>query len=440
MVAVDCTSDWHPASWQDKGFQQPGEASRTALQKGLDALAALPPLVTSWEVRRLKHQLAEAAHEQRFLLQGGTCAGPFASCTPEGIARRLKVLLQMSLVLGYGLKMPVIRVERCAGPYAAVPSGEESSQNMSLLPGDQDLRINGTGHAGAAQELALQRMLAAYSRSALSMNFVRSLVGGGFVDLDHPEYWELEFINQAPYTDEYRQIVEAVGRAVSFVETVSGQQSTGWVDDIFTSHEMCLLPYEQAQTRQVPHNPGWYNLTAHMPWLGRQAVPEGPHAEYARGVANPIGVIVGSEMTPDRLQDLIQTLDDDKEPGRLTLITCFGVDRIEADLPPLIQAVERTGRRVGWCIDPIRGNADATGIRQKTRQFDSVLAELELAFDIHAAMRVPLGGVHFELIADEAAVSTDAEPRSSKANPGLNGAQALEMAFCIVRKCRQREG
>lgn len=449
MQRGGAATNWHPASWKNKTVrQQPDYADEDALQAVLEQLASLPPLVNSWEIQRLKRQLAAAACGRGFLLQGGDCAERFDECRPDIIARRLKVLLQMSLVLVYGLKAPVVRVGRFAGQYAKPRSSPVQQRNGTTLPSYRGDIINRPAFTESARRPDPRSMLRAYNRSALTLNFVRSLIDGGFTDLHHPEYWDLDFISHSPLAAEYQDIVKAVGDAMTFVEAVSDQPLAEWRSEFYTSHEALLLAYEQAQTREVPHNPGWYNLTTHMPWIGmRTAQLESAHVEYCRGLSNPIGIKVGPSMTPSGLADLIGVLSPEDDPGRITLITRFGADQIEDALPPLIRAVQATGRTVLWCADPMHGNTEVTPSGRKTRRFENILAELEQAFDIHAAMGSRLGGVHFELTAENVTEcvggarklnESDLERAyKSHVDPRLNGEQALEMAFCIVRKRRQ---
>ncbi|RMF56964.1 MAG: 3-deoxy-7-phosphoheptulonate synthase class II, partial [Bacteroidetes bacterium] len=296
------------------------------------------------------------------------------------------------------------------------------------------------------------RMLEAYSRSALTLNFIRALAEGGFADLHHPEYWDLDFVQHSPLADEYHAIVGAIAEALRFMETISeAPLSSAERVTFYTSHEALLLPYEQALTRTVPRRPGFYNLATHFPWIGmRTADPEGAHVEYARGLRNPVAVKIGPAMTRSWLRDLIERLNPDDVPGRLTLITRFGAGRIGDHLPALIDAVRATGKTVLWVCDPMHGNTETTDSGLKTRRFENILAELEQAFDIHAAMGTTLGGVHFELTGEDVTEciggargldEADLERAyKSHVDPRLNGEQALEMAFCIVRKRRQMRG
>jgi 3-deoxy-7-phosphoheptulonate synthase len=446
-MASSHTTDWHPGSWQQKtALQQPTYPDEQALERAVRRLSQLPPLVTSWEVERLKEKLAEAAYGRRFLLQGGDCAESFDECEGSIIANRLKILLQMSLVLIYGMEKGVIRVGRFAGQYAKPRSSDLQTRNGTTLPSYRGDIINLPDFTESSRTPNPELMLQAYSHSALTINFVRALVDGGFADLHHPEYWNLDFARHAASGPEYAAVVDRIRESLRFMETITNAP-LGNVDrvDFYTSHEALLLPYEQALTRQVPRRQGIYNLSTHFPWIGmRTAQLDGAHVEYARGLANPIGIKVGSGMSTSTLVELLRILNPDDEPGRITLITRFGVDKIEADMPPLIEAVQATGKTVVWCSDPMHGNTETTEQGFKTRRFDNILNELELAFDIHAAMGTTLGGVHFELTGENVTECTGGarglteadlvHAYKSQVDPRLNAEQALEMAFCIIRK------
>lgn len=440
-------SDWSPSSWQQKPISQRVEyADPVALERTLCELSRLPPLVTSWEVENLKTQLAEAARGERFLLQGGDCAETFDECRSSVIANKLKILLKMSMVLVYGSRKPVIRVGRLAGQYAKPRSTDmETRDGVTLLSYRGNL-INRPGFTPEDRTPDPRLLLRGYERAALTINFIRGLVDGGFADIHHPEQWNLAFVNHASRSEDYRQIIDSIGQSVYFLEAIAGRR----LDELnraefFTSHDGLHLAYEQTQTRQVPRRPHWYNLTTHFPWIGdRTRAIGGAHVEYFRGIANPIGVKVGPMITPDELPDLIGVLNPTNEPGRITLIHRFGAGKIEQCLPPLIEAVRRRGQQVLWCCDPMHGNTVVTRSGLKTRSFDEILSELSLAFEIHERSGSILGGVHFELTGDNVTeclggarglTEADlAEAYLSDVDPRLNYEQALEMAFGIAHR------
>jgi 3-deoxy-7-phosphoheptulonate synthase len=438
---------WSPSSWRDLPTeQQPAYADTAALEEVFETLATLPPLVTSWEVEALRGKLAEAAAGRAFLLQGGDCAERFDECRSETIAAKLKILLQMSLVLVHGARRPVIRVGRFAGQYAKPRTVDAETRDGMTLPSYRGDLVNRVEFTPESRRPDPQLLLRGYERAALTINFIRSLIDGGFADLHHPEYWDLDFVRHAPQPSEYQAIVDRIGESISFMESIAGTP-VGQLKrvDFFTSHEGLHLLYESAQTRQVPRREGWWNLSTHFPWIGmRTARPGSGHVEYFRGIRNPIAVKVGPEMDADRLRRLIDELHPDDEPGRLTLIHRFGARAIAKQLPPLIEAVQATGKTVLWCCDPMHGNTELTASGIKTRKFEHVLAELEQAFEIHAALGTKLGGVHFELTGENVTECTGGARGlnesdldrfyRSQVDPRLNYEQALEMAMLVAKR------
>lgn len=447
LEAVNLPADWGPSSWRARpALQQPRYPDRSALDATLSELSRLPPLVTSLEILALKKQLAEAQEGQRFLLQGGDCAESFADCESNLVSNRLKVLLQMSVVLVYGLRMPVIRVGRFAGQYAKPRSTDTEIKDGVELPSYRGDIINSPAFTPEARLPDPRRLIEAHSRSALTMNFVRALIDGGFADLHHPEYWDLGWVSHSPLAEEYHRMVRAIGDGVRFMETLSGEASQGVRRvDFYTSHEALLLDYEESLTRQVPRNWGWFNLSTHYPWIGmRTAALDGAHTEYMRGIRNPVAVKVGPGVKPEALLRLADALNADNEPGRLTFIHRMGANKIAAELPPHLEAMRREGRRVLWVADPMHGNTESTRNGFKTRRFDNIRSELEQAFDLHAAAGTRLGGVHLELTGENvtectggARDLTDADLERayrSTVDPRLNYEQSLELALLIVRK------
>ncbi len=446
-AAVNLPVDWSPASWRQRpALQMPTYPDQAAFDATLGELHALPPLVTSWEILALKQQIAEAQEGKRFILQGGDCAETFDGCTSEVISNRLKVLLQMSLVLVHGLRLPVVRIGRFAGQYAKPRSTDTEERDGVSLPSYRGDIVNGPEFTAEARIPDPRRMIKAHARSAMTMNFVRALIDGGFADLHHPEYWNLSWVGHSPLAEEYRRMVDAIGDAVRFMETLSGNEVHNLNRvDFYTSHEALLLPYEEGQTREVPRNWGWFNLSTHFPWIGmRTAQLDGAHVEYFRGIRNPIGLKIGPSVTPDQLLKTIDALNPDNEPGRLTLIHRMGAAHIAEKLPPLLAAVKREGKRVLWMCDPMHGNTESTVNGYKTRRFRNIRSELEQAFDAHAAAGLRLGGAHLELTGEDVTeclggarelTESDLERAyRSTVDPRLNYEQALEIAMLIVRK------
>ncbi len=444
---------WSPTSWQKKpANQQVTYRDPVALASVLEEIGRLPPLVTSWEVEALREDLAKAARGDAFLLQGGDCAESFDDCRSDSIAAKLKILLQMSLVLVHGTRKPVIRIGRIAGQYAKPRSADVETRGDVTLPAYRGDLINRDAFTAADREPDPTLMLRAYERAALTLNFIRALADGGFADLHHPEYWDISFAKGTPNASQYERIVESIRESLDFVAAITGIETEALRRvDVFTSHEALALPYEQAQTRQVPRRAGHYNLSTHFPWIGmRTAQLEGAHVEFHRGIRNPLGIKIGPAMTIDWLRGLLDVLDPDREPGRITLIHRMGADNVQAKLPALVEAVRAAGRTVLWVCDPMHGNTETTPQGIKTRRFDKIVNELEQSFELHTQLGSRLGGVHVELTGedvteciggarglDEAGLE---RAYKSRVDPRLNYEQALECAMRIARHLRAPEG
>lgn len=442
--------NWKPESWQHfPALQQATYPDPVALANVLGKLAELPPLVTSWEILSLREQIAEAQAGKRFLLQGGDCAESFEECSSPLITNRLKVLLQMSLAMIHGLQMPVVRIGRFAGQYAKPRSTDLETRDGVTLPSYRGDLVNAFNFDESSRIPDPQRLLQAHAYSAMTMNFVRSLVDGGFADVHHTEYWELGWLDHSPLADEFHKLTESLGQSLRFMETITGSDAgTLKRVDFFTSHEALHLPYEQAQTRQVPRQQGWFNLGTHFPWIGmRTAELDGAHVEYFRGIRNPLGIKVGPGMSPEWLAGLLEKLNPGRETGRIVLIHRMGEAKIEEHLPPLIRAVQDTGSPVLWIADPMHGNTESTGDGIKTRRFRKILREMDLAFEIHRDNDSRLGGVHLELTGENVTECTGGardlsdedlkRDYKSTVDPRLNYEQSLEMAMLIVRKHKQ---
>ena len=447
MSKSPAMTNWHPASWHSRlATQQPKYSDPQALERAVAALSRLPPLVVSWEIEALRAKLAQAQRGEQFLLQGGDCAESFEDCESDNIAKRLKILLQMSLVLLQGLKKPIIRVGRFAGQYAKPRSADTETRDGITLPSYRGDNVNRPGFTAAEREPDPELLLRGYERASLTLNFVRALIDGGFADLHHPEYWDLGFLRHAALRDAYQRIVDSIAESLDFFESMSGQRvHAATRGDFYTSHEGLHLLSEQAQTRYIERQKHWYNLSTHMPWIGmRTADIDGAHIEYFRGISNPIGVKVGAAMSAEWLQELVQVLNPQNEPGRLTFIHRFGVKDIEQKLPSMIRAVRDTGSQVLWVCDPMHGNTETTAGGVKTRRFDNILGEVEAAFRIHEDQGSMLGGVHIELTGEDVteciggarglAEADLARAYRSQVDPRLNAEQALELAMLIARR------
>ena len=438
---------WNPHSWQRRpALQQPTYDSPSEVEGVLARLRRLPPLVVPGEIARLRGLLAEAAAGRRFLLQGGDCAERFQDCTPEAIEGKLRVLLQMSVALTHGGRKPVVRVGRIAGQFAKPRSKPTELIQGRELPSYRGDLINGLEPDPASRRPDPGRMLEAYYHSAATLNHLRALTASGFADLHHPERWELP--GGSGEVPAYRRTLDQVRESLDFLEALGGvQRDVLERIDFFTSHEALLLPYEEALTRWVGEDRGYCNLGAHTLWVGeRTRQLDGAHLEYLRGLRNPLGVKVGPSATPDHLVALLDRLDPDREPGRITLISRFCATRIQAALPPLLAAVQATDHPVLWSCDPMHGNGVESASGYKTRDFAAILAELRLAFELHRAQGSHLGGVHIELTGEAVTECTGGTERLSEADlakayetgcdPRLNGTQSLEMAFLIAEMIR----
>lgn len=438
---------WSPDSWQALvASQQPVYPDQAAVLSAVTRLSRLPPLVTSWEVENLKSQLADAVAGEAFLLQGGDCSERIEDCRTDLIVSNLKVLIQMSFVLTYASSKRIIRVGRVAGQYAKPRSSETETRHGVTLPAFRGDNINRSDFTPEDRRPDPELLVRGYERAALTLNFIRSLVGGGFADLHHPENWNLDFSDGAPRAEQYRRMVDSIVGSLKFMETMLDRTvAQTRTIDVFTSHEGLHLTYEQAQTQIPPRRTSWYNLGSHFPWLGnRTRSLDGAHVEYFRGISNPIGVKIDHLIAEQELVDLLDVLDPDKQPGRITLIHRMGARNIETALPRLVKAVHDTGHPVLWSCDPMHGNTFQTDAGIKTRRFDAITAELQAAFGIHRQLGSRLGGVHLELTGEHVTecvggaggLAESDLPRAYKSavDPRLNHDQAMEIAFLVAEE------
>jgi 3-deoxy-7-phosphoheptulonate synthase len=429
-----------------------------ALETVIARLRTLPPLVTSWEIERLKALLAEAQDGKRFVLQGGDCAETLAECRSSVISAKLKILLQMSLVLVHGARKPIVRVGRFAGQYAKPRSVATETRVIDgeeiTLPNYFGDLVNRAEFTAEARTPDPKLLLDGYQHAAMTINFIRSLTAGGFADLHHPEQWDLSFSDSArlpaELREEYQRTSTQLAEALRFMEAL-GETSIEELSrvELYSSHEGLNLEYEAAQTRTVPRRDGYYCLTAHMPWIGeRTRRLDGAHVEFFRGIRNPVGIKIGPSAKPGEVVRLIETLSPTDEPGKIVLITRMGVTKVEAALPPILEAVRSSGRRALFICDPMHGNTHTTTSGRKTRPFDAILREVETTSDLHAACGTVFGGVHFELTGEDVTECTGGADDLTEADletayatacdPRLNYRQSLEMAFLIARKLRRK--
>ena len=432
---------WNPSSYQTKTMSQPvAYDNPQELQQVLSELEAFPPLVTDSEIVGLKKLLKEAQAGRMFILQGGDCGEQFADCNPGQIGNKFKILLQMSVILIHGLEKPLIRVGRIAGQYAKPRSQEWEEQNGKKLLAYRGDIINQPEFTEVARRPDPMRMLDAYFRSGLTLNYLRGLLEGGFADLHHPENWDLSFTTESGGVREYREILQAITKSLGSFENIVRGDSLSRVK-LYTSHEALHLPYEAALTR-LGQDGQYYNLGTHFPWIGMRTLQlDGAHIDYLRGIHNPIGIKVGPTADFDELCRIIENLNPKDEAGKVMLIHRFGAENINEKLPQLIKATKDFS--VFYSCDPMHGNTKTTSTKIKTRYFADILAEVKSAFSIHKELDIPLSGIHFEMTGENVtecvggATNLKEEDLSraykSLVDPRLNYEQAMEMALCIAK-------
>ncbi|MDG1691137.1 MAG: 3-deoxy-7-phosphoheptulonate synthase class II [Alphaproteobacteria bacterium] len=437
---------WTPQSWRDFPIKQvPAYQDGKALNDVEARLASYPPLVFAGEARNLKAQLAEVCEGRAFLLQGGDCAESFAEHHADNIRDMFRVLLQMSIVLTYGGKKPVIKVGRIAGQFAKPRSADTETIDGVELPSYRGDIINGMEFDEASRVPDPERQIAAYRQAASTLNLLRAFAKGGYADLNEVHRWNQDFVADSPQGARYEEMAQKIDEAMAFMAACGVSSATtpqmGMVD-FFTSHEALLLGYEQALTRLDSTSGEHYDTSAHMLWIGdRTRQPDGAHVEFLSGVQNPLGLKCGPSLEPDELITLLDKLNPENEAGRITLIARFGHENVEKHLPALIRKVEAEGRKVVWSCDPMHGNTIKASNGYKTRPVDLILSEVQQFMAVHKAEGTHAGGVHFEMTGQNVteclggAQAISEEDLSSRyhthCDPRLNGSQALELAFLI---------
>ncbi len=443
---------WSPDSWRTKPAEQmPDYRDPEALKTVERQLASFPPLVFAGEARELMHELADVSRGQGFLLQGGDCAESFAEHGPDTTRDFFRVFLQMAVVLTFAGRCPVVKVGRVAGQFAKPRSAPMERLGDVELPSYRGDIVNDIVFDAKSREPDPSRMLEAYRQSAATMNLLRALSQGGYANLDRVHQWTLDFLRDSPAQDRYQELADRITESLDFMRACGitpETQPTLRRTSFYTSHEALLLGYEEAFTRVDSITKEWYATSGHFLWVGdRTRQPDHAHIEYIRGIRNPIGLKCGPTTSPDELLRLIDTLNPGNVPGRLTLITRFGANQVEAHLPALIRAVEREGRKVVWSCDPMHGNTVKASSGYKTRPFNAIMKEVEVFFDVHRAEGTHAGGVHVEMtgnnvtecIGGAASISeTDLSDRyHTHCDPRLNADQALELAFLIAQRLRR---
>jgi 3-deoxy-7-phosphoheptulonate synthase len=442
---------WAPDSWRTKSISQmPEYPDQAKLHAVEDKLRGYPPLVFAGEARRLTEALGQVAEGKAFLLQGGDCAESFAEFSANNIRDTFRVLLQMAVVLTFGAALPVVKVGRMAGQFAKPRSAATEVIDGVELPSYRGDIINGIEFTPEARIPDPERLVQSYNQSAATLNLLRAFAQGGFADLHKVHRWNLDFVADSPLGHRYKEMADRLSETLEFM-AACGMTSENAPQiretEFFTSHEALLLHYEQALTRTDSLTGKWYGCSAHMLWIGdRTRQLDSAHVEYMRGIQNPLGLKCGPTSDPDELVRLIEMLNPQNVPGRLTLIARMGHEKVEAKLPPLVRAVQRSGAKVVWSCDPMHGNTIKSSTGYKTRPFDRILSEVKSFFAVHRAEGSYAGGVHFEMTGQDVteciggakAVTEEAlaDRYHTHCDPRLNATQALELAFLIAEQLK----
>jgi 3-deoxy-7-phosphoheptulonate synthase len=439
--------NWSPQSWRSKPIRQmPAYPDAATLAAAEARLQAFPPLIFAGEARALQAQLARVAAGKAVLLQGGDCAESFGEFHANAIRDTVQVLLQMAVVLSFAAGAPVVKLVRMAGQFAKPRSSETETVDGVTLPSYRGDIINDAAFTAAARMPDPARMERAYSQAAITLNLLRGLAQGGFASLHRVHAWNQTFVAASPLGEQYTALSQRIAESLAFMTACGIDPSRlpqARTTDLYTSHDALLLPYEEALTRRDSMTGDWYACSAHLLWLGdRTRQPDHAHVEFARGVANPLAMKCGPGLAADELLRLLDILNPANEPGRMTLICRIGADAVESRLPSLIRAVQREGRVVGWCCDPMHGNTVVAANGRKTRPFGRIVAELQTFFAIHTAAGTWPGGVHLEMTGKDVTECTGGAHGLDEAgldaryqtacDPRLNGAQALELAFMLA--------
>ncbi|MGW8190835.1 class II 3-deoxy-7-phosphoheptulonate synthase [Sphingomonas hankookensis] len=438
---------WAPDSWKSAEARQlPTYPDAHALDATTAQLASYPPLVFAGEARNLTAELAQVAEGKAFLLQGGDCAESFAEFHPNYIRDTFRVILQMAVVLTFASKLPTVKVGRMAGQFAKPRSADTETVDGVELPSYRGDNINDIAFTAEGRVPDPQRMIRAYSQAAATLNLLRAFATGGYANLHQVHRWTHDFMGRSPWAKKYADVADRIGEALDFMaacgidaDSVPQLKATSF----YTSHEALLLPYEQALTRQDSLTGDWYDTSAHFLWIGDRTRFDGSaHVEFLRGIGNPIGIKCGPTLEPDALLRMLDTLNPNRIAGRMTLITRYGHDKIEAGLPKLVRAVQREGHKVVWSCDPMHGNTVKATTGYKTRPFDRILAEVRGFFAVHRAEGSHAGGIHAEMTGQNVTECTGgaiavteqalADRYHTHCDPRLNAGQSLELAFLLA--------
>ncbi len=441
---------WTKSGWKNyTALQQPQWPDQQKVDSVLADLSQLPPLVFAGEIRSLKQQLAKAVKGEAFLLQGGDCSEDFSKVTAPTIRETLKVLLQMAVVLTYAGRKPVIKVGRIAGQFAKPRSADMETQDGVELPSYRGDMVNRPEFTAEARVPDPSNMLKGYNMAACTLNLLRAFTRGGFGSLQRVHAWNQEFVAQSPMGRSYDRIAKQIDQAITFMETIGIPADSPQINQtqMFTSHEALLLNYEEALTRIDSTTGDWYDCSAHLLWIGeRTRQIDGAHVEFLRGVLNPLGVKVGPTYDLDNIKRLVEALNPENEPGRITLITRLGLKNVEKVLPPLLREMRREGFNIVWSCDPMHANTYTAESGHKTRNFNDILSEITCFFESHWSEGTVPGGVHFEMTGENVTECTGGARNIideelgrnylTTCDPRLNAEQSLEVAFQIADMIR----
>ncbi len=442
---------WSPTTWRDRPVgQQPRWPDEGALETSLKTIGAMPPLIFAEEARSLQSELGKVAAGNAFLLQAGDCAESFEEFSADNIREKLRVILQMAIILTYSVGVPTVKVGRMAGQFAKPRSSDTETIGELELPSFRGHIVNDSTSTEAARVPNPERLVQAYNQSASTLNLLRAFTKGGFADLSRVHAWTQEFVASSPQGRRYEQLATEIDRALAFMRAcgIETEHNASLSEvDVYTSHEALILGYEEALTRQDSLTGKWYDCSAHMLWIGeRTRELDGAHVEFLRGVSNPIGCKVGPTMVPDELIELCEILNPSRIPGRLTLISRMGADKIEDGLRPLLRAVSDAGHPIVWACDPMHANTFTAPNGRKTRHFDDVLREIGGFVRAHRAEGTWPGGIHVELTGDdvteclggaEELADTQLDDNyATVCDPRLNGRQSVDLAFRVAELVR----
>ncbi|HWT22830.1 MAG TPA: 3-deoxy-7-phosphoheptulonate synthase class II [Solirubrobacteraceae bacterium] len=423
--------------------QQPSWPDRDYVERVRALLETVPPIAVPTEVDRLQARLGTVARGEAFLLQGGDCAETFADNTEAHLRGTIRTLLQMAVVLTYGTSMPVVKVGRIAGQYAKPRSSETDAVGLPSYRGDM---INALEPTAEARRADPGRLVRAYANAAAAMNLTRAITGAGLADLHHLHEWNMDFVRRSSAGERYERVATEIDRSLRFMSACGVDDSSLRTVELFASHEMLVLDYERALLR--PEGDRLYLLSAHQVWIGdRTRQVDGAHVALAALVSNPVGVKIGPSATPDEVVGLVERLDPERVDGRVTVVSRMGNDLVREHLPPIVEAVSRTGRRVVWQCDPMHGNTEESPSGHKTRHFDRIMDEVEGFFEVHQQLGTHPGGIHVEHTGEDvteclggAQMISHSELASryeTACDPRLNTQQALELAFLVVEMLRR---